>query len=64
MPLKLNIGDIVELKKPHPCGGNKFTIVRSGMDFRIKCNTCQAQIWISRSDLEKRIKKIMEKESS
>lgn len=63
MPLKLNIGDVVELKKPHPCGGNKFTIVRSGMDFRIKCNICQAQIWISRTDLEKRVKKIIEKES-
>jgi hypothetical protein len=62
VPLKLNIGDIVELKKNHPCGGNKFTIMRTGMDFRIKCNTCGTQIWINRPDLEKRVKKIFEKE--
>jgi hypothetical protein len=58
MPLKLYVGDIVELKKPHPCGGNSFTILRVGMDFRIQCNTCQAQIWIDRPKLEKRVKKI------
>lgn len=64
MPLKLNIGDLVELKKPHPCGGNHFTIMRTGMDFRIKCNTCETQIWISRTDLEKRIKKIIVKDEN
>ena len=62
MPLKLSVGDTVELKKPHPCGGDKFTIMRTGMDFRIKCNTCETQIWINRPDLEKRIKKIIVKE--
>lgn len=60
MPLKLNVGDTVELKKPHPCGGNTFEIMRAGLDFRLKCQTCQAQIWISRPNLEKRIKKIIE----
>lgn len=62
MPLKLNVGDVVELKKPHPCGGKTFTIMRSGMDFRIKCNTCGTQIWITRLNLEKRVKKIFVKE--
>lgn len=62
MPLKLNIGDTVELKKTHPCGGNLFTIMRAGMDFRIQCNTCNAQIWINRPDLEKRVKRIVVKE--
>lgn len=61
MPLKLGPGDIVELKKQHPCGGNSFTIMRAGMDFRIKCNTCGTQIWIMRPDLEKRVKKIISK---
>lgn len=62
MPLKLCPGDIVELKKQHPCGGISFTIMRAGMDFRIKCNTCGTQIWIKRPDLEKRVKKITPKE--
>ena len=64
MPLKINVGDIVELKKPHPCGGNRFAVMRSGMDFRIKCETCETQIWISRTDLEKRVKKIIAKEEN
>lgn len=62
MPLKLNVGDVVELRKQHPCGGSTFTILRTGMDFRIQCNTCNTQIWINRPDLEKRVKKIIPKE--
>ena len=62
MPLKINVGDIVELKKQHPCGGKSFTIMRVGMDFRIKCNTCGTQIWMDRSELEKRVRKIIPKE--
>jgi len=58
MPMELNVGDIVELKKQHPCGSNKFEIARTGMDFRIKCIECGKQVWLSRSKLEKRIKKI------
>ncbi|MBQ3390597.1 MAG: DUF951 domain-containing protein [Firmicutes bacterium] len=56
--MELNIGDVVELKKPHPCGGREFEILRAGMDFRIRCRTCRAQIWIPRTKLEKRIKRI------
>lgn len=60
MPMKLNVGDIVELRKTHPCGGNIFEIKRVGMDFRIKCKKCDKQLWIDRPTLEKRIKKIVE----
>ena len=56
MPLDLKAGDIVETRKQHPCGGNKFEIMRTGMDFRIRCFTCDKQIWIPRPKLEKRIK--------
>jgi hypothetical protein len=62
VPLKLNVGDLLELKKPHPCGGNTFTVMRAGMDFRVKCNTCGTQIWIKRSALEKRVRKITAKD--
>ncbi|WP_324825584.1 DUF951 domain-containing protein [Sinanaerobacter sp. ZZT-01] len=58
MPLKINVGDRLELKKTHPCGGNTFEVMRTGMDFRLKCLTCQAQIWLDRPHLEKRVKKI------
>lgn len=46
MPMKLGVGDVVELKKPHPCGSKAFTITRVGMDFRIRCNGCGHEAWI------------------
>ncbi|GAB1476383.1 DUF951 domain-containing protein [Bacillota bacterium] len=58
MAIKINVGDILELKKPHPCGGHTFETMRTGMDFRLKCLTCGTQVWITRPNLEKRIKKI------
>lgn len=57
MPMKIDVGDIVELKKKHPCGGKQFEIVRTGMDFRIKCLTCGSQMRIDRPKLEKSIVK-------
>ena len=62
MPITLNVGDIVELKKQHPCGNKQFEIMRSGMDFRIKCIKCQKQIMLDRETLEKRVKKVIIKD--
>ncbi len=59
MPLKLNIGDIVELKKGHPCGSRQWKIMRTGMDFRIQCLGCGHQVMIPRPKLEKSIKKVV-----
>lgn len=58
MPIKLELGDVIETKKSHPCGGKEFEITRVGMDLRMKCNTCSKEIWIPRNKLEKRIRKI------
>ncbi|BEP30415.1 DUF951 domain-containing protein [Helicovermis profundi] len=58
MPMELRVGDIVETKKNHPCGNNKFEVRRIGMDFRIKCIKCEKQIWITRVNFEKRVKKV------
>lgn len=59
MPMSLFVGDRVILKKPHPCGTKEFTILRTGADFRIKCNGCSHEVWISRPNLEKRIRQVM-----
>lgn len=59
MPLKLEVGDVIMTKKSHPCGSNKFQITRVGMDFRIKCEKCEKEIWIPRVKLEKRIKEVI-----
>ena len=59
MPMKLFVGDIVELKKPHPCGGYAWEILRTGIDFRIKCQKCDHSLMLSRIKLEKGIKRII-----
>lgn len=59
MPMKLNVGDVVKLKKKHPCGGYEWEILRIGADFRIKCKTCERQVWLPRSEVERRITKII-----
>ena len=59
MPMPLNVGDIVKLKKPHPCGGFNWEILRVGADFRIKCTTCERQVWLPRKEVERRITKIV-----
>lgn len=59
MPMKLNVGDVVKLKKKHPCGGYDWEILRTGADFRIKCTTCSRQVWLPRSEVERRITKII-----
>ena len=59
MPMKLYVGDNIQTKKSHPCGGNQWEIMRVGMDFRIRCTTCDHQVWIPRVKLEKSIKKVI-----
>lgn len=58
MPMDLKVGDVIQTRKQHPCGNNRFEIVRTGIDFRIKCLKCSKQIWIPRVKLEKRIRKV------
>lgn len=58
MPYKLEIGDIIETKKQHPCGSKLFEITRTGMDFKMICSSCKKEIWITRPNLEKRLKRV------
>ncbi|HCA05540.1 MAG TPA: DUF951 domain-containing protein [Ruminococcaceae bacterium] len=53
-------GDRVELKKPHPCGCKNFTILRVGMDFKIRCEKCGREVMVPRNKIEKNIKKVLE----
>lgn len=59
MPLKLDVGDVVELKKEHPCKSRRWLITRTGIDIRIKCLGCSHQVLMPRVRLEKSIKKII-----
>lgn len=59
MPDKYALGDIVEMKKPHPCGSKQWEIIRTGADFRIKCVGCEHQVMLARTKFEKSVKKII-----
>ena len=57
--MNVNMGDRIEMKKPHPCGGKTFRILRIGMDFKIKCEKCGREVMAPRNKIEKNIKKIL-----
>ena len=61
MEYKFEVGDIVKLKKKHPCGSFECEILRVGADFRLKCTGCGHQIMISRKNVEKNVKDIRKK---
>lgn len=56
--MDLNVGEIIKLKKPHPCGNSEWEILRTGMDFRLKCLGCEHQIMIPRKQVEKSIRQV------
>lgn len=62
MPKEYQLGDIVIMKKGHPCGGNEWEITRVGADIKIKCLTCGHSIMLPRIDFNKKIKKVKQVE--
>ena len=56
--IKFQVGDVIELKKPHPCGDRRFTVLRVGGEMRVRCLGCGHDMVIDRIKLEKSIKKI------
>ena len=65
MPESLDghLGDVLTLKKKHPCGGLRWEVVRMGMDIGIVCTTCNRRVTLVRSELEKRVKRITPQQS-
>jgi len=57
--MEINVGDIVKLKKQHPCGSKEWQVLRSGADFRLKCMGCGHQVMMARTVLEKSVKEIL-----
>jgi hypothetical protein len=55
-PIPFAIGDVVRLKKPHPCGGFDWSVVRLGADIGVKCQTCGRRVLLPRRDLERRMR--------
>ena len=60
--MQVQVGDILEMKKKHPCGSTRWELTRVGMDFRMKCLGCGREVMVSRVKAEHNIKKIIRKE--
>ena len=57
--MQISVGDVLEMKKQHPCGERRFLVLRSGMDFRLRCLKCGREFMILRTKAEKNIKNII-----
>lgn len=54
--MDIRVGDLVRLKKPHPCGSSEWEVLRTGMDFRLKCRGCGHLILVPRRLVEKNLR--------
>lgn len=59
--MDISVGDILKMKKQHPCGSHEWDVLRIGADFRLRCRGCGHQIMISRKTAEKNVKEICKK---
>ena len=59
--MDISIGDILVMKKQHPCGNKEFEVLRIGADFKLKCTQCNHEIMITRAKAEKNVKNIIKK---
>lgn len=58
--IEFDLNDVVEMKKPHPCGTNQWKVIRMGADIRIKCLGCGHSVMLPRSEFQKKIKRVLE----
>ena len=56
--MDIRLGDVLVMKKPHPCGCNLFLVIRVGMDFKIRCQKCGHLVMVPRLKVERNIKRI------
>ena len=59
MVLDVYLGDVLTLKKPHPCGNNEWLVVRIGADIGLKCTQCGRRVLMPRSTLQRRMKRFI-----
>ncbi|WP_408008803.1 DUF951 domain-containing protein [Pseudalkalibacillus sp. A8] len=56
---EFELNDIVEMKKPHPCGENRWKVIRLGADIRIKCMGCEHSVLLPRREFVRKLKKVL-----
>ena len=60
-PVNVQVGDVVRLRKPHPCGSYQWQVVRIGADIGLKCLTCGRRVLLDRGTFNKRLAAIVQK---
>ena len=56
---ELLLGDLVQMRKPHPCGSDKWVVTRTGADVKIRCEGCGRVVMLDRVEFEKRVRKVL-----
>jgi len=62
--MDIRVNDILEMKKVHPCGSKHWSVLRTGMDIKLKCSGCGHEIMLPRSKVEHAIKKILRSDTN
>lgn len=62
--MDIRVGDRLTMKKNHPCGSKEMLVLRSGMDFKLRCSSCGHEFMVPRSKIEKNIKAVQRDESA
>lgn len=59
MTIDIRLGDVVRLRKPHPCGGYEWDVIRLGADIGIQCTTCRRRVLLTRREFQRRVKTLV-----
>ena len=60
-PIEISLGDVVQMRKAHPCGGDTWRVVRLGAEIGIRCITCDRKVLLARATFERRVKRFLER---
>jgi hypothetical protein len=63
-PMDIQIGDVVQMRKTHPCGSDRWQVYRMGADVGIRCLGCQRRVMMPRSKFERGVKRIVPNEGA
>jgi hypothetical protein len=63
-PILVYLEDLVQMRKPHPCGGDTWRVVRVGADIGLRCQTCGRRVLLPRATFERRLKRFLDRGTS
>ncbi len=61
--IEIQVRDLVQMRKPHPCGGSVWVVTRVGSDIGLRCQTCGRRVMLPRAQFEKQVKRVIGQEA-